>query len=341
MKQRYSYAILFLILLGAFSCRQAEEQPDIEAIEAEMAKGDSATVAAVVADTAGTAAAKATEALAKECIAYFEEWEKLRAASTDYYRTVVLPKALANPRLPEQNMAFLLALEIYLSQTPEEIRAIPTTNQLLFPIFKVNEKEMGVFAFPAYDTASEDFIDISIENNILARSKLTATIDSSAQYKVVFHPELADSLLKTIDPTVTAFTAKGKVKTKVVNFGSYAGECLEYYNYLLDSKPFSKHAKVLFGSIYNLSLAYRNYPKVDATMLEQLNEKCFDCPSSMEEQKTFATLEGVEGLYFAYADTFPLNNKLDTPSRALVMDMDGKMIYLWYQEVDLAGCSCI
>lgn len=341
MKQRYRYALLFLILLSAYSCRQAEEQPDIEAIEAEMAKGDSSTVAAVVVDTAGTAAAEATEALVKECTAYFEEWKKLRAASTDYYRTVVLPKALANPRLPEQNRAFLLALEIYLSQTPEEIRAIPTTNQLLFPIFKVNEKEMGVFAFPAYDTASEDFIDISIENNILTRSKLTATIDSTAQYKVVFHPELADSLLKTINPTITAFTTAGRVETKVVNFGSYAGECLEYYNYLLDSKPFNKNAKVLFGSIYNLSLAYKNHPKVDAAMRDQLNEKCSDCPNSMEEQQTFATLEGVEGLYFMYADTFPLNNKLETPSRALVMEMDGKLAYLWYQEVDLFGCSCL
>ncbi|MDX5419676.1 MAG: hypothetical protein LPK09_10715 [Hymenobacteraceae bacterium] len=47
------------------------------------------------------------------------------------------------------------------------------------------------------------------------------------------------------------------------------------------------------------------------------------------------------GLYFAYADAFPLNDQLDTPSRMLVMKMGDKMVYLWCKEVDLFGCSCL
>ncbi|GAB3825073.1 hypothetical protein GCM10028895_34260 [Pontibacter rugosus] len=309
----------------------------MHAIEIAMGKEDSVAVDS----TASTASELADNALQQECNAYFEEWKKLNAAKADYFKTVFLQKALANPGLSEQNRAFLLALEIYLNQSPAELRATPVKDQPLFPIFKVNENELGIFAFPAYDSSSESFLDISIENKILSSSRLTATIDSSSIDKVVFHPQLADSLFKNTNQSVIAYTTGRKVNTKVVNFGSYAGECLEYYNYLLDSKPFKASDKVLFGSRYSLRLSYKNYPEVDARLKLQFVEKCYDCPSSIGQQKTFATLEGVQGLYFVYADTFPLNNKLDTPSRALVMEMEDKLVYLWYQEVDLFGCSCL
>ncbi|MFD2999868.1 hypothetical protein ACFS7Z_05825 [Pontibacter toksunensis] len=299
----------------------------MEAIEAAMGSD------VVAADsTTTTTAEEATEALRQECAAHFEEWEKLNSTRAAYFKTVVLPKALSNPELTEQNKAFLLALDTYLNQSEEEVRATPTTAQLLFPIFKLKEDELGVFSFPAYDYKSESFLDISAENRILTSSKLTATIDSTSIDKVVFHPQLADSLFRNQDQTFTAFTTGRKVETKVVNFGSYAGECLEYYNYLIDSQPFKASDKVLFGSRYNLDLAYRNYPEVDAQMKRQLKKECADCPDSSEFEKTFATLKGVPDLYFTYADTFPLNNSLDTPSRALVMRMENnKVVYLWYQ----------
>lgn len=317
------------------SCKQKEAQPDLDAIEAAMGKE-------VAADSSkATAAEKATEALRQECADYFVEREKLNSSKATYFKTVVLPRALSNPELTEQNRAFLLALETYLNQSEEEVRAIPTTEQILFPIFKVKEKELGIFGFPAYDYISESFLDISIENKILTSSKLTAAIDSTSINNVVFHPELADSLFRNQNQTFTAFTTGRKVKTKVVNFGSFAGECLEYYNYLIDSQPFRASDKVLFGSRYNLDLVYAGQPEVDLLMKVQLKEKCADCPGSDEYQKTFASLKGVPDVYFTYADTFPLNNELETPLRGLVMKMDDKIVHLWGARLDLYGCSCL
>lgn len=339
MKQhdRYNCFLLLLIMSFAFSCMQQEDQPDLDAIETAMGKETTAA-----ADSSkSTEAERATEALIRECTAYMEEWEKLNSTKTAYYKTVVLPKALSNPELTEQNRAFLLALETYLDQSIEEARATPTTEQLLFPIFKLEENELGVFAFPAYDYTSESFTDISVENKILTSSKLTATIDSTSVGKVVFHPELADSLFKDTDQTFTAFTTGRKVKTKVVNFGSYAGECLEYYNYLIDRQPFKSNDRVLIGSRYNLDLVYKGQPEVDLLMKGQIKKECDDCPNSSEHERTFAALKGVEDIYFTYGDTFPLNNILDTPSRGLVMKMGNNVVYLWYAEVDLFGCSCL
>ncbi|WP_162054159.1 hypothetical protein [Pontibacter pamirensis] len=338
MKQhyRFNYTLCLLIIYFAFSCKQKETQPDLDAIETAMGKETPAA-----ADSTYKAAEEANEALIRECSAYMEEWEELNATKAAFYTTVVLPKALANPELTEQNKAFLLALETYLNQSVVEAHAVPTTEQLLFPIFKLEEKELGIFGFPAYDHTSESFIDISVENKILTSSRLTATIDSTAIGEVVFHTELADSLFTNTDQTFTAFTTGRKVQTKVVNFGSYAGECLEYYNYLIDSQPFKSTDKVLFGSRYNLDLAYRNYPAIDAQLQRQVKKVCEDCPNSREHEKTFAALKGVDDIYFTYADTFPLNNELETPLRGLVMKMGSKVVYLWYAEVDLFGCSCL
>ena len=202
---RYNYLLLLLIISFAFSCKQKETQPDLDAIEAAM--GKETPVA-----TDSTAIEKGNEALDRECIAYIEEWEKLNATKATYFKTVILPKALSNPALTEQNRAFLLALETYLNQSVDEARAIPTTEQLLFPVFKLEENELGVFGFPAYDSKSESFLDISVENKILTSSRLTATIDSTAAYKVVFHPQLADSLFRNKDQTFTAFTTGRKVR---------------------------------------------------------------------------------------------------------------------------------
>ncbi|RDV14410.1 hypothetical protein DXT99_14920 [Pontibacter diazotrophicus] len=340
MKQhyRYNYILYLLVMSFAFSCKQKETQPDLDAIETAMGKEEAP---AAVDSSIQTAAEEANEALIRECTTYLEEWEKLNATKAAFYTTVVLPKALANPELPEQNRVFLLALETYLNQSVEEARAVPTTEQLLFPIFKLEEKELGIFGFPAYDHTNESFIDISAENKILTSSRLTATIDSTAIDKVVFHTELADSLFRNTDQTFTAFTTGRKVQTKVVNFGSYAGECLEYYNYLIDSQPFKATDKVLFGSRYNLDLTYKHYPAIDAQLQRQVKKECEDCPNSREQEKTFAALKGVDDIYFTYADTFPLNNELETPLRGLVMKMGSKIVYLWYAEVDLFGCSCL
>jgi hypothetical protein len=52
-------------------------------------------------------------------------------------------------------------------------------------------------------------------------------------------------------------------------------------------------------------------------------------------------MAGTDNLFFIYADTFPLNTELDTPIRGLVIRVNSKLIYIWAEELDLFGCSCL
>ncbi|WP_211214310.1 hypothetical protein [Pontibacter roseus] len=331
--RRHLYLLpLYLVLLLSLSC-----QPD----QGKTVQTDAATEASETkADATHQEAPQVDEALVKECTEYWAEIQRLNSISADYYAKEFLPNALANPALTEQNREFLIALGASLNQTSKEHLSTLAVERVLLPMFKLKEDELGIFGFPAYDAAKPDIRDSSLEYKILVERGLIAPHDEP-QTNLALYPTLADSLLKNRNQSVYAYTATGKVKTRITNFGSYQGECLQYYNYLVDSKPFSNKDKVLFASRYNLDLIYKDEPEMDALLKSQYKKQCQDCPNSGELEKTFASLKGVEGLYFTYADTFPLNNELETPLRGLVMKLEDRFVYLWYDEVDLVGCSCI
>ncbi|WP_439880817.1 hypothetical protein ACSX1A_16885 [Pontibacter sp. MBLB2868] len=329
------YAITFILSSTLIlSCSQGEAKQEAIAIESEEAIQASQPVTNAHSEVN-------REKLANECEAYYEEWEKLNAEKADYFEKNILAKALANPELPEKNRKFLLDLKEYLRQSDIDKSGKLVPQQLLFPVFKLNEGELGIIGFPQYDTKDETFTDISAERKQLKSHNISTTADPHTEKNLVYHKQMADSLFRHLDSSVYTFTAQKSVKTQLQNFATYTGECLEYYNYLLDTKPFNSNDRILFGSKYNIELTFRNYPEIDVALKSQLKPECADCPSSFELEKTFASLKGVDGLYFNYADTFPLNNKLETPSRGLVMKMGDKIVYLWHDEVDLIGCSCI
>lgn len=127
-----------------------------------------------------------------------------------------------------------------------------------------------------------------------------------------------------------------------MELASYEDECLEYFEYLIDTTSISLEDKVLFSSPYVIDLVFENNPEVDLLLQKDYREDCVDCPNSTKFQRSFARISGTNNLYFVFADTFPLNNKLDTPSRALILiNHKNEVIYLWYDEIDLFGCSCL
>jgi hypothetical protein len=100
--------------------------------------------------------------------------------------------------------------------------------------------------------------------------------------------------------------------------------------------------QLLSSSPYKIDLVFENTKRIDSLIKSDYKKECLDCPNSTELQKTFARIKGTDNLYFIYADTFPINNKLDTPSRALILiNKEDEIIYLWYDEIDLFGCSCL
>ncbi|MCX2740589.1 hypothetical protein [Pontibacter anaerobius] len=329
------YSVTFLLSSTLIlSCYQGEAKQEAIATESEEAIQANQSVTKAHSEVN-------REKLASECEAYYDEWEKLNAEKAGFFEKNILAKALANPELPEQNRKFLLDLKEYLHQSEIDKSGKLAPQQLLFPVFKLNESELGVIGFPQYDTKDETYTDISAEHKLLNSHNISTTADPHIETKLVYHKQLADSLFRHLDRSVYTFTDQQPVKTQLQNFGSYNGECLEYYHYQLNPQPYSTNDKVMFGSRYNLELRYKTQPDIDRLNKAQYKPQCADCPESIEATITFSSLKGVDGLYFTYADTFPLNNKLETPSRGLVMKMGDKIVYLWYAEVDLIGCSCI
>jgi hypothetical protein len=174
-------------------------------------------------------------------------------------------------------------------------------------------------------------------------------VDTSSEFsiedlgKLKFYPMVLDSMYKsTSKPTINYYKINGTGTTKITELGSYFDECLEFYLYSLDTTSISKSDKILFSSPLKLDLIFESNPTVDSIIRSDYKKECLDCPNSNQYQKTFARIEGSDNLFFVYADTFPINDELDTPSRALVYrNKENEIIYLWYEEIDFFGCSCL
>lgn len=228
--------------------------------------------------------------------------------------------------LSQNNLTFLLAL---ISEKKTDF----TFNDVLFPIFRLSEKEIGVFA----------------NSNSTKETRLVERFDTiyenAEKYigNIRFYPQLLNFVFKGENrPEIYYFSINGTGKTKIKELGIYISDCLEYYEYSIDTSNISLNDKLFFGSKHDIDLVYENNPSIDTLINNSYKEHCHDCPNSMKKQRTFARIKGTDNLYFIYADTFPINNKLKTPSRALILvNKNNEIIYLWYDEIDLFGCSCL
>lgn len=239
-------------------------------------------------------------------------------------------------KLTNNNLGFLTSLKLF-NQSDLAI------NNVLFPIFRLSNSEIGVLAFPTYKLEENSFIPTS--NEMLLIEKYDTITNSSIEHysKIRFFPQALNSVYTEKEkPTINYFTTKKTGKTKIKDLGKYVDECLEYFEYSFDTTNISISDKILFGSPFQIDLIYENNSKIDLLLKNDNFEDCIDCPNSMQLQKSFARLKGTDNLYFVYADTFPINNELDTPSRALILIKENNdIVYLWYDEIDLFGCSCL
>jgi len=266
------------------------------------------------------------------------ECEKLWKTSypNDSIKNSYIHKIISESQLSSNNIKFLKALK---NKKPHKL----AFNNALSPVFRRSNTEIGILAFPKYKMLDSRMIKISKEFELI---KKVATLDNMSvnfNPKLEFYPEILDSIFTNKSkPQVNYYTINSWGTTKISNLGAYLGECLEYYEYSFDTTQISKNDKVLFSSPYKIDLVFENNEKIDALLKNNPLNECHDCPHSKAYQKTFARLQGTDNLYFIYADTFPINNQLNTPIRALILvNENNDIIYLWYEELDLFGCSCL
>ena len=243
---------------------------------------------------------------------------------------------ISKNQLTENNLKFLKALK---NKEKEKL----AYENVLSPIFRLSNTEIGLLTFPKYEHVENRLIPISKEMDLIEKFD-TITQNTMEHFgKIKFYPMLLDSVFKSKHkPNIYFYTTEKMDSTKIMELGAYVDECLEYYEYSIDTTNISINDKVLFSSLYKIDLIFESNNKIDSLIKGDYKKECLDCPNSTELQKTFAKIKGTDNLYFIYADTFPINNELDTPSRALILiNPENEIIYLWYDEIDLFGCSCL
>ncbi|WP_196890050.1 hypothetical protein [Aureivirga sp. CE67] len=200
----------------------------------------------------------------------------------------------------------------------------------LFPIYRLFKDDVGIVSHHANN---------SEKNKIV---KHITEIPIEKEINLVYYPEYLDSIFKNKKkPTIYTYSEKGRETKTIKDFGFGKSRCLQYYEYSYEPTD-NPDKNVVFGSPFKLDLEYQNYPEIDAILHENFMKNCYDCPSNDDQLKTFAKLKGYKNLYFAYADSFPINNQLEYPTRVLVyISDDNKMTFLWDIGLDLLGCGCV
>ena len=272
-----------------------------------------------------------TENKLSNCDKYWINRFPKDSVKLDYVNEII-----SKNKLSENNLIFLNALK----KGEKENLAF---ENVLSPIFRLSNTEIGILTFPKYKYIRNTLISTSKEMDLIETFD-TITENTMEHFgKIKFYPMLLDSVFKNkAKPSINYYTTNKIGSTKIMELGTFIDECLEYYEYSIDTTNISKNDKVLFSSTHKIDLIFENNRKIDSLIKSDYKKECLDCPNSTELQKTFARIKGTDNLYFIYADTFPINNELDTPSRALILiNQKNEIIYLWYDEIDLFGCSCL
>ena len=278
-----------------------------------------------------------------DCAQYWQKQDSLNSIKLDYFKNEILNPAQNSKSIPKSNIAFLEELYKYLNLSRIERESTLTLQRPIFPVFRLEEGYLGIFSFPKYHCYKNEQGYTNCDN--ISAEKKALLSNTTEQNKLVDNPK-ARLISNTAafeeivsSKNVRVFTSSTSYHDQVTQLFSYEDECLEYYLYQLEKQS----AEVpLFATVFDLKLVFNSNTEIDKIVENQYADGCYDCSFEYEPVKTFATLDGVDNIYFTYTDTFPLNNKLNYPERAIRMMLnDGTVVVLWSESIDLFGCGCL
>lgn len=280
---------------------------------------------------------------AVDCSKYWIRQDSLNKIMLDYFKNQIIDVASRKKDIPQENLEFLKELYRYLNLTRDQQAAIAALRKPIFPIFRLNDGRVGVISFPQYKCSVgannvTQCEDISAEKTALRKAESMPS-GSGFDIETEFTPDTKVFSQLVTNKTIQIYTTSTNVIDQVTLFSNYVGECLEYYHYQLRNQIIKEP---LFGTYFELKLKYGRHHEIDQTMERQFAAGCYDCQFKYEPVTTFATLQGIDNIYFSYTDTFLLNNQFDYPERAILMRIaDGTVVTLWAESVDLFGCACL
>lgn len=235
--------------------------------------------------------------------------------------------------LSANNLLFLDALQY-------ENKSDWIFNRPLSPVYQFEKNKTGVVSqvYDEYYYQHKD-VPISKEFNYLEKIR-PIEIDSFTETDyAVYYPHLLGSIKDEMQkPLLYSYSTSEMDSSQISNFGIFIGHCVNYFHYTLDTTKINFQDSVLFASSFRLDLEFKNYPKIDSTIIgyNKANYYSFGPIKGLFPFKTFARFKNIENLYFIYYDTFPLNTEFEP--RALVYIDNTKVHYLWYHEDVLHGC---
>ncbi|HET8859974.1 hypothetical protein [Marivirga sp.] len=331
---RFGNIVLICILLFIFSCSSKQEKTESKSLKKEkkqtVQKVESRKPDSYQKQSESKAETE-EERSQNNCDEYFK-----KRFPKDSVKALIIDQIISrnSDSLSPSNLKFLKALK-----TQEKDLAF---KHALNPVFRLNEDELGIVFYPQYKRTETSLISLSKEPELIEKHD---TIDSETLFfmnEMRFHPQILDSIYADQEkPQIYYYTPNRMDSARIKDLGKFYGECQYYYEYSIQDSLLDSHDSLLIASSLKLKLEFEGDSKVDSLIAESFNESCLDCPSSEYLLKSFARLKGVDNLYFSYADTFPINDELETPARALIYVQENEFIYLWYSEVDLFGCSCL
>ncbi len=264
------------------------------------------------------------DSLRQVCKLYFNTRDSLMTLRTKYFEEHILSQAKSTT---ESNREFLSALHKELKMDWDTLRGLPFYERLLLPVFRLDSGRRKMIELP-YQTF-----------NLIVDLGIRGYSEESSQVHVF--PDVFDSLTNHVNMFFYAFSDERLFNVSLNSVEYHPSECFEHIAMGIENDLLTNDDRIVFMSKFPLELNFQSLSEVDARWSQQYQYHCYDCQFKFEPRVTFATLSGIEGLYFMYADSWPLNTEHDLPHRSLVMDMDGYLVDLWYEEVDLFGCSCL
>lgn len=157
-------------------------------------------------------------------------------------------------------------------------------------------------------------------------------------------PKLLDSIHGENQIQLHFYNAEKTYQTHLTQIKYKTGDCDDVLYYEFDKSTFSEEesSSFLLASSLRLNIVFKNFPKVDELFKNILPEECLDCPNNLSQLKTYGKLNGFEHIYFVFTD---LSSNLiikNEPARGLVFIEEAKTPrFLWYESIDLFGCSCL
>jgi hypothetical protein len=147
----------------------------------------------------------------------------------DSIKVNYINEIISKTELSENNLKFLNGLK----NGKQENLAFES---VLSPIFRLSNTEIGIFTFPKYKHVGNKFIPISKEMDLIEKFD-TITENTMEHFgKIKLYPILLDSVFKNkVKPSINYYTTNKIGSIKIMELGAYADECLEYYEYSIDT----------------------------------------------------------------------------------------------------------